>query len=77
MFTREGSVAVWSAATDSKDEILRRGPRGRRAACIRRRKVMVEAMHQWRCGAKRQEQKTKRRLLSRHLIPRPVRKGVP
>jgi len=27
MFTREGSVAVWSAATESKDEISRRGPR--------------------------------------------------
>jgi len=27
MFAREGSVAVWSAATESKDEISRRGPR--------------------------------------------------
>src|SRR5215469_11633911 len=108
-----GSMAVWSAATESKDEISRRGPRpaeprasgaegsgpkprlygglersdrikrrnfaarpeGRRAARLRSRRITAEAQALWRFGAQRQNQKTKRRLLSRHLIPRPVRKG--
>jgi len=71
MCTRVGSMAVWSGATAINDA----RPEVRRAARITSRRITAEAHAVWRCGAQRQDEKSKRRLLSRHLIPRPVRKG--
>ena len=71
MCSRVGSIAVWSKATAINDA----RPEGRRAARLRRRRITAEAHVVWRFGAQRQDEKSKRRLLSRHLIPRPVRRA--